>query len=86
MKVRRETVLMVGLVLILILVTGAAALFQASQNEQPPLSSNSSAPDGALAIRRWLSEFDYQVINQSGDRFVVPADARADNLWSPARL
>jgi hypothetical protein len=74
MKFSRETWLALGLVLLLILVTAGAAL-QQSQTADIPYLSNSSLPDGALALKLWLSELDYHVIDTVAVDFFVPQEA-----------
>jgi hypothetical protein len=59
----------VGLFGVLILVTIAAAIQQTQKQGVPPLSSLSSAPDGARALWLGLDELGYSVSNQVSDTF-----------------
>ncbi len=84
MKLSRQTLLIIGLVLFLILVTAAAALFQSSQAAAPALSSNSTAPEGAQALRLWLSAAGYQVDNQPAQSYSIPTASRALLILEPS--
>lgn len=84
MKLRRETILILSLILVLALVTGLGALFQAQQTANPSLSSSSNAPDGARALSLWLSAAGYQVEDQPGDQFAIPAGTAAVLILQPS--
>ncbi len=72
MKIRREFIFIAGILLLLFIVTAAAGLFQGKDEGLPPLSSNSNTPEGARALRLWLSAAGYEVSNQSTNVFAVP--------------
>ena len=71
----RDTRLAIGILILLVLVTTFAALQQETQQRYPPLSSLSSAPDGALALKLWVQELQYVVNEQVLGNFVPPEDA-----------
>lgn len=70
----RETKLAVGILVLLVLVTTFAALQQETEQEYPPLSTLSSAPDGALALKLWVQELQYDVDEQVLGEFLPPED------------
>ena len=72
-RLSRDSWLSIGLFVTLVLVTIAAAISQAQeQQENLPLVSFSSAPDGALALRLWLDELGYPVSDETGSTFHIP--------------
>lgn len=73
MTLARDTWLAIGLVLVLVLVTAAAALQSASLPEIPYLSS-SSHPDGTLALSLWLADLGYDVLHETPAAFRLPED------------
>jgi hypothetical protein len=75
--------LAVGLFLLLLIVTGLAAVRQAQEELSPPLSSLSSAPDGARALRLWLGELGYAVDDKPLERFVPPPQATLIFMLEP---
>src|SRR5690349_18147433 len=58
MKLNRDSKLVIGILLALIVVTIIATL-QKGQGPATPYLSTSSAPDGALALKLWLDELGY---------------------------
>ncbi len=74
MKVSRDTWLALGLFVLLILITAATAL-QESQSPEIPYLSTSSLPSGTLALKLWLGELGYSVIEAEPADFLVPQDA-----------
>jgi hypothetical protein len=70
----RDTRLAIGILVVLVLVTTFAALQQETQQQYPSLSSLSSAPDGALALKLWVKELQYEVNEQVLADFVPPKD------------
>ncbi len=75
-QLSRDSWLAIGLFVILVLVTLVAAIYQArEQEEAPPLSSFSSAPDGARALWLWLEALGYSVSNEVGQTFRLPENA-----------
>lgn len=70
----RDTKLAVGILVLLVLVTTFAALQKETQQGYPPLSSFSSAPDGALALKLWVKELQYEVDERVLASFLPPRD------------
>ena len=66
MKLRRDILIPIGLLSLLLVIAGAAGLFAGKAEEIAPLSSNSNKPQGARALRLWLEESGYSVSNGSG--------------------
>jgi hypothetical protein len=69
-----DTKLAIGILIALVLVTIFAAGRQETQQQYPPLSSLSAAPDGALALRLWLKELSYRIDDQVLSSFSLPQD------------
>ncbi|HLF73310.1 MAG TPA: DUF4350 domain-containing protein [Anaerolineales bacterium] len=57
----RDTKLAIGILLLLAVVTALAAVQGQDEQQYPRLSSLSSAPDGALALKLWMKELRYGV-------------------------
>lgn len=70
----RDTRLAIGILVLLVLATTFAALQKETQQRYPPLSSLSSAPDGALALKLWVQELQYEVNEQVLGSFIPPKD------------
>jgi hypothetical protein len=70
----RDTKLAIGILVLLVLVTTFAALQSETQQRYPPLSSLSSAPDGALALKLWVKELQYEVDERVLSSFSPPQD------------
>lgn len=70
----RDSWIAIGLFVLLILVTIAAAMQQTRDQTQPPLVSTSAAPDGAKALFLALAELGYKVDNTIPDPFYPPAE------------
>lgn len=70
----RDSKLGIGLVLLLIFVTVLAATQKEVQQEYPKLSSLSSAPEGALALKLWVQALRYDVDEQALAEFVPPQE------------
>src|SRR5687768_12365369 len=70
----RDTKMAFGILAGLVLVTTFTALQQETQQHYPPLSSLSSAPDGALALKLWVKELQYDVNEQVLADFIPPKD------------
>ena len=65
----RDTKLAIGILLVLFLITGLAAAQQRREQQHPTLSTLSSAPDGALALKLWVKELQYKVDERVLDKF-----------------
>ncbi len=69
-RLSRDSWLAIGLLAVLVLVTIVAAIYQAQGQESDlPLASFSSAPNGARALRLWLSELGYPVSDEVDSTF-----------------
>lgn len=68
----RDTKLAIGILVLLVLVTTFAALQQKTQQRYPSLSTFSSAPNGALALKLWVKELQYEVDEQILENFIPP--------------
>jgi len=71
----RDTRLGIGIILLLVIVTAFAATQRQTQEQYPRLSSVSPAPDGALALKMWLDELQYDVNEDTLDDFAPPKNA-----------
>ena len=72
-----------GIILLLVIVTTFAALQRGTDETYPTLSSVSSAPDGALALKLWVKELKYNVNEQVLANFVPPAEASIVFMLEP---
>lgn len=80
----RDTLLALGLILLLLALTSLAALWQARQGiDQPPLASFSNQPDGARALRLWLEGEGYRVLDERPGFFSGPSEAQLALLLEP---
>ena len=68
----RDSKLGIGLVLLLVVITALAATQEQAQQEYPVLSTLSSAPNGALALKLWVQELNYDVEQQTPASFAPP--------------
>lgn len=86
-RISRDTWLIIGLVALLLVVTAAAAVQEARaeiRESAPALSSLSTRPAGAAALRAWLDELGYTVSDHVGLGFDVPAGTRLVWLLEPS--
>lgn len=80
----RETLLALGLLLLLVAVTALAAVAESrEQAALPALATFSSQPAGARALRLWLEEEGYRVGDESGAAFRVPEDTDLALILEP---
>lgn len=82
-KLSRDTKLAIGILVLLVLVTVFAAMQSQAQQQHPPLSSVSSAPDGALALKLWLEELGYEVDEQILTNFLPPEEVSTLLILEP---
>jgi hypothetical protein len=75
--------LAIALFVLLLIVTVLAAVQQAQEEFSPPLSSLSTAPDGARALRLWVSELGYAVDDKPLERFIPPPQASLIFMLEP---
>lgn len=73
-KLSRDTRLAVGILLVLFVITGLAAIQQRKEQQHPALSTLSPAPDGALALKMWVKELQYNVDESVLTSFIPPKD------------
>ncbi len=71
----RDARLGIGLVVLLVLITALAATQKETQKEYPVLSTLSSAPNGARALKLWVQELNYDVDEQALAEFDPPENA-----------
>jgi hypothetical protein len=71
----RDTKLAIGILLTLMVITALAAAQQQREQRNPTLSSLSSAPDGALALKLWVKALKYNVDEQVLGNFIPPKNA-----------
>ncbi|MDX1377743.1 MAG: DUF4350 domain-containing protein, partial [Anaerolineales bacterium] len=71
----RDAKLGIGIFALLLIVTIFAATQQQSEERHPRLSTLSSAPDGALALKLWMDALDYPVHDQTLANFAPPEEA-----------
>ncbi|HSB01111.1 MAG TPA: DUF4350 domain-containing protein [Anaerolineales bacterium] len=70
----RDTKLAIGILVTLFIMTALAATQQRGEQQLPTLSSLSSAPNGALALKLWVKELQYKVDEQALENFIPPKD------------
>ncbi|MCI0553573.1 MAG: DUF4350 domain-containing protein [Anaerolineae bacterium] len=68
----RDSKLAIGILLLLVVVTAFAAVQQGTKEEYPRLSSLSSSPTGALALKMWVNELKYNVDEHVLTNFAPP--------------
>ena len=68
----RDAKLGIGILLALLAIIVFAATQQQTEQTYPKLSTISSAPDGALALKLWMQELHYPVDEQILESFIPP--------------
>jgi len=77
MKLTRDAWLAIGLLAALVIVLSfAAASKQQDQSQLPPLTSTSNAPAGALALKLWLRQMNYAVLEDQLSSYQPPDQAK----------
>jgi len=71
----RDAKLGIGIIIALLSIITFAAIQQKTEQVYPKLSTVSSAPDGALALKLWVQELHYAVDEQVLESFSPPEDA-----------
>jgi hypothetical protein len=71
----RDAKLSIGILVLLVAVTILAAVQKKTEQQYPALSSISSAPDGALALKLWVKDLQYPVDEAVLESFIPPRDA-----------
>jgi len=74
-KLPPDVKLGIGIILLLVVITTFAALQRGAEQVYPALSSVSSAPDGALALKLWVRELQYNVDEQVLSSFTPPENS-----------
>lgn len=74
MKLSRDSWLAIGLLVIIVLITIAAGIQEGRKAEMPALTSISSAPNGALALRLWLEGLGYKIAEPELTTFNISDD------------
>ena len=81
-----DSKLAIGVLLLLVLVTIFAAIQGGTEQRYPSLSSLSSAPDGALALKLWLKELQYNVDEEVLENFIPPKKASILLMLEPLSI
>ncbi len=85
MKISRDSIFAIGLILILAVVTALAALQEANKNNRfPVLSSASNQPDGSRALFLWLDSLGYTTSNEPPDLFAIPENTDLVMILEPS--
>ena len=83
-KLSRDAKLALWILLILAVFSALAAMQQQSKPQYPKLSSLSSGPDGALALKLWIQSLHYPVDEQLLTSFNPPRDSAILLMLEPA--
>lgn len=87
MKPTRDTWLVMGLLLILIVIMAFVAVSKQQQAQTfPPLSSLSSERDGTLALKLWLKKLNYSVIEETPSTYTLPKASQIIFVLQPAYI
>jgi hypothetical protein len=86
MKLTRDSWLAIGLLVTLVVIMFFVALGQQKEGEElPALTTLSSAPNGAQALKLWLQELNYTVIEETTSvAFRVPQAAKIAFVLQPS--
>ena len=71
----RDARLVIGVIVLLVAITTFTIMQRRTQEQYPKLSTLSSAPDGALALKLWVRELQYSVDEQVLGSFAPPKDS-----------
>ena len=85
MRLSRDSWLAIGLVILLSVITVAAA-YQQNKSQTIPYMASSAAPDGTLALKLWLAELGYRPLEESPSVFQPPQDVKLILLLEPLLL
>jgi hypothetical protein len=83
MKPSRDTLLALGLFLVLALLTVFAALQQTQEPARPPLANDSNEPNGGRALWLWLGQLGYTVRDTVQEDYAIPETAHVVLLLEP---
>ncbi|MEO5887291.1 MAG: DUF4350 domain-containing protein [Anaerolineales bacterium] len=81
--ISRDTRVAVGILILLVIVTVVAALQTQAEQQFPTLSTLSSAPNGALALKLWVQELGYGVDETVLSTFSPPEQASIIFMLEP---
>jgi hypothetical protein len=85
MKMTRDVWLAIGLLVTLVVIMTVVAFGQQQQGQDlPALTTLSSAPDGALALKLWLQELNYTVIEETPSSYRLPETAKIVFVLQPS--
>ena len=83
MRPSRDTLLALGLFLVLTVLTIFAALQQAQEPAPPPLANDSTTPNGGRALWLWLEQLGYTVRDTVQEEFALPNPVAGVLLLEP---
>src|SRR5215207_2990709 len=81
--ISRDNRVAVGILALLVIVVVVAALQTQAEQQFPKLSTLSSAPNGALALKLWVQELGYGVDEQVLSTFAPPEQASIIFMLEP---
>src|SRR5215207_11451594 len=81
--ISRDNRVAVGILVLLVIVAVLAALQTQTEQQFPKLSTLSSAPNGALALKLWVQELGYSVDEQVLSTFIAPEQASIIFMLEP---
>jgi hypothetical protein len=82
-NISRDTRIAIGILILLVIVTVIAGLRQETKQEFPRLSTLSSAPNGALALKLWMQDLGYGVDEQILATFAPPENVSIVLMLEP---
>jgi len=84
-KLSRDAWLALGLLAVLVIILSVSVFGQQQdQGQLPPLTSSSSAPDGALALKLWLGQMNYPILEDLPSTYALPDQAKIVLALEPA--
>ena len=79
----RDARLLIGILFVLVILTAIVAVQRGTEQRYAKLSSLSPAPNGALALRLWVEELEYNVDEQVLATYVPPEEASIVFMLEP---
>jgi hypothetical protein len=86
MKLTRDQLLAVGLLLLLIVITFVAGFLAPDMRQVPPYASFSNAPEGMHALMLWLEALGYSTNSEAGSAFAVPDNTAVMLMLEPTEM
>ena len=80
----RDAKLGIGILILLVIVTVLAATQKQTEQEYPRLSTQSSAPDGAMALKLWVEALEYPVYDDALEKFSPPPNTSIVFMLEPS--